>query len=84
MASLPARKQGAETWLCGLEDGRGCGGLEQLNTKKTAHWVVGATGIEETAVISLVGRPKGPHLFSGVGDIGCFRKLSGIFRLHLA
>jgi hypothetical protein len=47
--------------------------LEQLNAKKTSHWVVGAAGIEETAVLSLMSPPKGANLFSGFGDIGCFR-----------
>jgi photosystem II stability/assembly factor-like uncharacterized protein len=47
--------------------------LERVDAKKTAHWVVGGAGIEETAVRSLLSPPKGPHLFSGVYDIGCFR-----------
>jgi hypothetical protein len=47
--------------------------LEQLNAKKMTHWVVGAEGIEETAVVSLMSPPKGANLFSGLGDIGCFR-----------
>jgi len=47
--------------------------LEELNAKKTSHWVVGAEGIEETAVVSLLSPPKGANLFSGLGDIGCFR-----------
>lgn len=47
--------------------------LEQVNTEKNSHWVVGAAGIEETAVLSFMSPPKGPNLFSGLGDIGCFR-----------
>ncbi len=37
------------------------------------HWTVGAAGLEETAVITLVSPPAGAHLFSGLGDIGGFR-----------
>jgi photosystem II stability/assembly factor-like uncharacterized protein len=47
--------------------------LTEADAKKPTHWVVGANGIEETAVISLLSPPDGPHLFSGLGDIGCFR-----------
>jgi photosystem II stability/assembly factor-like uncharacterized protein len=47
--------------------------LRQADAKKPTHWVVGAKGIEETAVLSLLSPPLGPHLFSGLGDIGCFR-----------
>jgi hypothetical protein len=41
------------------------------------HWVVGAPGLEETADIMLLSPllsgEKGPHLFTGLGDIGCYR-----------
>jgi photosystem II stability/assembly factor-like uncharacterized protein len=47
--------------------------LTQVDEKKSTHWAVGAKGMEETAVIQLTSPPKGPHLFSGLGDIGCFR-----------
>ncbi len=47
--------------------------LLEADKKRPTHWVVGAAGIEETAVISLLSPPTGPHLFSGLGDIGCFR-----------
>ena len=47
--------------------------LLQMDAHKTTHWSIGAKGIEETAVIDLVSPPVGPHLFSGLGDIGCFR-----------
>ncbi len=40
---------------------------------KPTHWKVGAAGIEETAVITLVSPPAGAHLLSGMGDIGGFR-----------
>ncbi len=47
--------------------------LTQADARQPTHWVVGANGIEETAVISFLSPPAGPHLFSGLGDIGCFR-----------
>jgi hypothetical protein len=47
--------------------------LTAADAKAPTHWVVGANGVEETAVISLLSPPEGPHLFSGLGDIGCFR-----------
>ncbi len=37
------------------------------------HWSVGANGLEETAVLDLISPPSGPHLISGLGDIGGFR-----------
>jgi len=37
------------------------------------HWSVAARGLEETAVICLISPPAGPHLISGLGDIGGFR-----------
>ena len=44
------------------------------------HWHVGALGIEQTADISLLSPllpgNQQPHLFSGLGDIGCFRNTS--------
>lgn len=36
-------------------------------------WWVGALGIEETAVQSLISPPSGAHLLSALGDIGAFR-----------
>jgi photosystem II stability/assembly factor-like uncharacterized protein len=36
-------------------------------------WYVQGLGIEETAVIVLISPTQGPHLLSGVGDIGGFR-----------
>jgi photosystem II stability/assembly factor-like uncharacterized protein len=47
--------------------------LTEADAKKPTHWFVGANGIEETAVVALLSPPEGPHLFSGLGDIGCFR-----------
>ena len=41
------------------------------------HWAVGAPGLEETADITLLSPllpgDAGPHLYTGLGDIGCFR-----------
>ena len=43
-------------------------------TRATPHTgTVGAAGLEETAVITLVSPPTGAHLISGLGDIGGFR-----------
>ncbi len=43
----------------------------------TTHWEVGAPGIEETANIALLSPlltgDAQPHLYTGMGDIGCFR-----------
>jgi len=36
-------------------------------------WYVWASGVEETAVLSLISPTDGAHLLSGVGDIGGFR-----------
>jgi len=38
----------------------------------TVHIGVRAQGLEETAVLSLVSPPAGPHLLSGLGDVGGF------------
>ncbi len=40
---------------------------------RATQWVVGAEGIEETAVISLTSPAGGAQLYAGLGDIGCFR-----------
>jgi hypothetical protein len=40
---------------------------------KPTHWTVHAAGLEETAVNCMVSPPAGPHLLSGLGDIGGFR-----------
>ena len=43
----------------------------------STHWKIGAPGLEETADIMLLSpllpSAAGPHLFTGLGDIGCFR-----------
>jgi hypothetical protein len=48
-----------------------------VTDKASTHWVVGAPGLEETADIMLLSPDlpgeAGPHLFTGLGDIGCFR-----------
>jgi photosystem II stability/assembly factor-like uncharacterized protein len=43
-----------------------------MDRGKATHWKVQGLGVEETAVLSLVSPPQGPHLVSGVGDIGGF------------
>jgi len=40
---------------------------------KPTQWFVAAKGMEETAVLDLISPPAGPHLISGLGDIGGFR-----------
>ncbi len=41
------------------------------------HWTVGAAGIENTAALALLSpdlkTDTGPHLYTGLGEIGCFR-----------
>ena len=45
--------------------------------EEKTHWTVGALGLEETADLTLLSpdlpASAGPHLFTGLGDIGCFR-----------
>jgi hypothetical protein len=41
-------------------------------TGKSVRWTIGGTGMEETAVIDLFSPRIGPHLISGLGDIGGF------------
>lgn len=47
--------------------------VTNADTDTATHWKVGAPGLEETAVITLVSPPAGAHLISGLGDIGGFR-----------
>jgi photosystem II stability/assembly factor-like uncharacterized protein len=47
--------------------------LTNADTGTATHWKVGAVGLEETAVITLVSPPSGVPLISGLGDIGGFR-----------
>jgi photosystem II stability/assembly factor-like uncharacterized protein len=49
------------------------GDLTNVDSSGTIHWHIGANGIEETVVASLISPPSGAHLLSGVGDIGGFR-----------
>jgi len=46
--------------------------LTDFDTGKRTRWTIEADGIEETAVLVLASPPWGPHLISGVGDIGGF------------
>ncbi|MCW3060852.1 MAG: carbohydrate-binding protein [Capsulimonas sp.] len=48
-------------------------GSDDADRKDATHWSVRAAGLEETAVNDLVSPPAGPHLLSGLGDIGGFR-----------
>lgn len=43
------------------------------DSDQPTHWSVRAAGLEETAVLCLISPPTGPHLISGLGDIGSFR-----------
>ncbi|GAA0708016.1 carbohydrate-binding protein [Dyella marensis] len=43
--------------------------LTAADAGKPTHWSVGASGIEETAVITLLSPTSGPHLLSGLGDV---------------
>ena len=47
--------------------------LTNADTGAATHWAVGAAGVEETAVITLISPSAGAHLISGLGDIGGFR-----------
>lgn len=47
--------------------------LTNAESGDTIHWRVGADGIEETVVLSLISPPSGAHLLSGLGDVGGFR-----------
>lgn len=48
-----------------------------VNGGEATHWTVGAPGLEETADRVLLSpalpTDAGPHLFTGLSDIGCFR-----------
>ncbi|HTW47389.1 MAG TPA: hypothetical protein VMD92_05540 [Acidobacteriaceae bacterium] len=46
------------------------------DTGTSPTWSVQAKGIEETAVLALISPSAGPHLLSGVGDIGGFQHTS--------
>jgi hypothetical protein len=53
-----------------LWETRDAGALQQ---GRPVRWTVGGNGIEETAVLAMISPPTGPHLISGVRDIGGFR-----------
>jgi photosystem II stability/assembly factor-like uncharacterized protein len=55
---------GANIWGCDDTSSAAKGGQTQ--------WTIRGTGIEETADIDLLSPPTGPHLISGLGDIGGF------------
>jgi photosystem II stability/assembly factor-like uncharacterized protein len=44
-----------------------------VDSHRTAHWTVGANGIEETVIDAVVSPPTGAHLLSAMGDEGGFR-----------
>jgi photosystem II stability/assembly factor-like uncharacterized protein len=46
--------------------------LTALDRHAPTHWSVAADGIEQTAVLCLISPPEGPHLLSGLGDVGGF------------
>jgi photosystem II stability/assembly factor-like uncharacterized protein len=46
--------------------------LKNADHGKTISWHPWTKGIEETAILALASPPKGPHLYSGFGDIGGF------------
>jgi len=43
--------------------------LTAADAGKPTHWTIGASGVEETAVITLLSPTSGPHLLSGLGDV---------------
>ncbi len=47
--------------------------LKSVVYGKPTHWVVGGSGVEQTAVIDFISPPKGAHLISALGDITGFR-----------
>jgi sugar lactone lactonase YvrE len=47
--------------------------LTNADSEATVHWTIGADGIEETAVNTLVSPTAGAHLLSGMGDAGGYR-----------
>ncbi|MDE2184565.1 MAG: hypothetical protein KGJ78_16215 [Alphaproteobacteria bacterium] len=46
--------------------------LTHADTGGTIDWTPWVNGVEQTAVLTLVSPPVGPHLLSGFGDIGGF------------
>lgn len=45
---------------------------QDADNQRQIHWQIAGNGIEETAVIDLLSPLSGPHLISGLGDIGGF------------
>jgi hypothetical protein len=43
--------------------------LTDADVSKPTYWSIGASGIEETAVLTLLSPTSGPHLISGLGDV---------------
>jgi hypothetical protein len=43
--------------------------LTAADSGQATHWTVGASGIEETAVLALISPTSGAHLVSGLGDV---------------
>jgi hypothetical protein len=43
--------------------------LTDADAGKPTYWSVGASGLEETAVVTLLSPTSGPHLLSGLGDV---------------
>lgn len=39
----------------------------------TSHWIVGARGLEETALLDAIAPPGGAHVITAMGDLGGFR-----------
>lgn len=50
----------------------GSNDVTAMDKGDVTHWKVHGLGVEETAVLSLISPPQGPHLVSGMGDIGGF------------
>jgi photosystem II stability/assembly factor-like uncharacterized protein len=46
--------------------------FSNVSNGEATHWTPWVTGIEQTAVITIVSPTAGPHLLSGFGDIGGF------------
>ncbi len=49
-----------------------CLDVRDLDKGLATNWHVKGMGVEETAVLDLASLPEGPHLISGIGDIGGF------------
>lgn len=47
--------------------------ITAMDHDQITHWKVAGDGVEQTAVLDLISPPVGPHLLSGLGDLGGFR-----------